>query len=87
MKRMTCICLVVLMFCTGCASTNWVKQDNPARQVQVDTLACEKEADSMVTGAWIWIIPYAGIFMGIVNSVKRHNYYDRCMESKGYEKR
>jgi hypothetical protein len=86
MRRIFCIALFLLVICTGCASENWTKKDYSQEQFYSDSFACEKEADSLVSGAWIWIIPYAGVFMGITNAAKRDGYYDRCLQSKGYVK-
>lgn len=90
MKKAIFISLVLLVL-IGCAHSPqlvWTKADSTEQdnQFYVDSFACEKEADSMVTGAWIWIVPYAGVFMGKANERKRDSYYDRCLQSKGYMK-
>jgi len=84
MEKIFIVCLAFVVFSTGCAHGNWIKQDYSEKQFYEDSLACEKEANSMVAGAWVWIIPYAGIWWGITNTARKHRYYSRCLEHKGY---
>jgi len=86
MKKILLLAMVLGLLMSRCASQNqWTKQDYSKEQFNADSFACEKDASSMVSGEWIWAIPYAGIWMGISNSAKKNNYYNRCMMGKGYE--
>jgi len=63
----------------GCAhhpQAHWVRPNTTKKQLNKDSLACEKEADSLVKEEFGWIVPL-DIY---------HDYYDRCMLRKGYVK-
>ncbi len=86
MKKLFLLAMVIGILISGCASKEWTRKDDYSqRQFNIDSVACETEANSLVSGGWVWIIPYAGIFVGTVNHSKKVNYYERCLQNKGYE--
>ena len=83
-SRLFTIILVLLFVCVGCASHRWARNDFTYEQFHADSFACEKESVSMVSGGWVWMVPFSGVWMGIANHAKQSSYYERCLLSRGY---
>ena len=71
-------CIVVVMLCcllAGCARMVWTKPDFTEEDFRVDRYACER--DMRQSGY------YGSGYAGAMNT---QGFFDRCMESKGYDK-
>jgi hypothetical protein len=70
-RRMFLIAFLSVLL-SGCSSRYWVKSDSTADQLKKDTYECQRDANAIFPG------------IGLISSIKRSNWFDGCMESRGY---
>ena len=57
---------------SGCYYRHWVKSDSTVDQLKKDTYECQRDAEAKFSR------------VGLIADLQRSNWFDACMESKGY---